>query len=519
MSKRIYTPDEIWNLLVRHRWLILIPVAIGVAAAPLLARLAPPRYRSEAMILVVPQQVPENYVQPTVVETVEDRLPGITAQILSRSRLEQIILEMNLYRAERERQVMEDVVQTMRTRDIRTTAAGRDINSFSVSYVSDDPETARRVAERLTSLYIEQNTRDRADQAESTSKLIDDQIATTKQRLLELEKKLEAYRTQYQGQLPSQVQTNLQSQQNAGMLLQNVNDSINRAEQDRQFLERQIENLKLFPLSAAPAPTGSEQRTLTTAEQLDAARAQLTAQLKVKTEDHPDITTLQRTIAQLEARLENETPLSAATAAQKLTPTEAQRQRELLDLENRLAGTKQQLTTLRADQARLRQTIASYEAKVSVVPTREAELIELTRDYDALSKAYADLLLKKEGASIAAQMERTKIGEQFRILDAASFPQRPYNDLQRWAVLASGAGTGLLLGMFVLGLREYRDSSFRSKDEVVKALSLPVLASIPVMKSDREARAAMRRARAMDVGGSAVLLMSVAVVVVWKFVS
>ena len=58
---------------------------------------APERYRSETLILVVPQRVPDAYVKATVTQSVEDRLPAITEQILSRSRLERIIQEMNLY--------------------------------------------------------------------------------------------------------------------------------------------------------------------------------------------------------------------------------------------------------------------------------------------------------------------------------------------------------------------------------------------------------------------------------------
>ena len=114
MSVRTYTLNEIVSVIARRRWLILVPFAFGVAIAPLLARYAPERYRSEALILVIPQQVPDNYVKPTVSESVEERLPAITDQILSRSRLERIIQEMDLYKAERAREVMEDVVQTMR---------------------------------------------------------------------------------------------------------------------------------------------------------------------------------------------------------------------------------------------------------------------------------------------------------------------------------------------------------------------------------------------------------------------
>ena len=101
-----------------------MPFALGLAAAPLLARLAPERYRSEALILVIPQQVPDDYVTPTMTEAIEERLPAITDQILSRSRLEQIIQQLDLYKDERAREVMEDVVQKMR-RDVTTSAVGK----------------------------------------------------------------------------------------------------------------------------------------------------------------------------------------------------------------------------------------------------------------------------------------------------------------------------------------------------------------------------------------------------------
>ena len=173
-----FAPDEIARLILRRRWVIAVPFAVGVALAPLLAGLVPKRYRSEALIMVIPQRVPDNYVKPTVSEAVEERLPSITNQILSRSRLERIIDEMGLYKAERAEQVMEDVVQMMR-QDITTSAVGRgkeEVDSFRVGYVSENAETARKVTERLASLYIEQNLKDRESQAENTSQFLGTQL-------------------------------------------------------------------------------------------------------------------------------------------------------------------------------------------------------------------------------------------------------------------------------------------------------------------------------------------------------
>ena len=82
--------------------------------------------------------------------------------------------------------------------------------------------------------------------------------------------------------------------------------------------------------------------------------------------------------------------------------------------------------------------------------------------------------------------------------------------------MASGAAAGLVLGLLCVWVLERRDSTFRRADEVLKALSLPVYASIPVMASDHEWRAVKRRSWAMDAGGTAILLAAGAVLVLWR---
>ena len=76
-----------------------------------------------------------------------------------------------------------------------SSVGGKEADSFRVSYVSDNAETARKVTERLASLYIEQNLSDRENQAESTSQFLETQLEDAKRRLIEQEKKLEEYRS------------------------------------------------------------------------------------------------------------------------------------------------------------------------------------------------------------------------------------------------------------------------------------------------------------------------------------
>ena len=159
------------------------------------------------------------------------------------------------------------------------------------SYVSSDPQTAQKVAARLASLYIEENLRDRENLAEETNLFLESQLNEAKERLIEHEKKLEAYRRRYAGELPSQLDSNLQAIQNAQLQLQSVSESINRARERRLLIERQIADAETFPaLVTAPPPVAPvpDAAAPTAERQLEVVQAQLELQRLRLHADHPD---------------------------------------------------------------------------------------------------------------------------------------------------------------------------------------------------------------------------------------
>jgi uncharacterized protein involved in exopolysaccharide biosynthesis len=198
-----------------------------------------------------------------------------------------------------------------------------------------------------------------------------------------------------------------------------------------------------------------------------------------------------------------------------LTPAEAARQKRVRDLTADLEVIDHQIAANMAEESNLKQTIAGYQGKVDLVPTRRAELVELTRDYATVQAAYNDLLKKQEDSKLAANLERRQAGEQFRILDPASFPEKPYNHLLKLEVAVGGSLAGLLLGLGLVGLLEYQDSSFKTEDDVARLLALPVLAIVPILIPERE-RQAQRRRRIVGLAAVFVLLGSVAALAVWR---
>ena len=162
---KTYTPDDYLRIIWRKRWFIAIPTVMIVSMTAVYSMFLPDRYRASTTILIIPQRVPESFVRPTVNAGLSERLNIMSQTILSRTRLERIIQEFNLYERERlqEQMIMEDVVERMR-RDInlnvpRTARRRGGPENFSVSFQSTEPRTAMRVTERLASLFVQENTR------------------------------------------------------------------------------------------------------------------------------------------------------------------------------------------------------------------------------------------------------------------------------------------------------------------------------------------------------------------------
>jgi polysaccharide chain length determinant protein (PEP-CTERM system associated) len=504
-----FTPEDVIQILRRRVWLLLLPLAIVAATTAVVARKLPDRFRSEALIVVVRQRVPESYVKSTVTTRIDDRLQSMMQQILSRTRLERIIQDFNLYPEERRTGIMEDIVDRMRNRDITAQIVQGD--SFRVSYTGRDPRTVMKVTERLASLFIEENLRDRELQAENTDQFLESQLQDARKRLMEHEKKLEQYRKAYSGQLPSQLESNLQVIQNTQMQIQAVLESINRDREKRLLIERQLGEATAIPDAPASGDDGSPG---TAAKQLATANAQLALLQRRLKADHPDIQQAKRVIRDLQKKADAEAleaPLSPDATRSK-SPADVARDAKISNLRAELAQLDRQIASKQGEEQRLRGVASGYQQRVDVAPTRESEMTELNRDYATLQTVYTGLLAKKEDSKMAANMERRQGGEQFKLLDAARVPEKPVSpDRPMWNLF--GLVGGLTVGLGLVALFEYRDGTLRTDDEVTSVLSLPVLAVVPLMRSDVERRRALRNRVIMGVGLGTAVAACLAVVV------
>jgi len=188
----------------QRKWWIAVPtVCAAIVAAVLSQFVMPPAYRAQTLILVEPQRVvPGDDRRVIVLPDRDAQIRRINSLVLSRSRLEAVIQDLDLYREERTREPLIEVVDRM-ARDIRVTAAQDNI--FRLSFVSNDPRTAVRVTERLARYLIEEHASERAAIIGMTSRFLDAEIEDVRRRLTEQEAVLQERRRQNGGQPSSEA--------------------------------------------------------------------------------------------------------------------------------------------------------------------------------------------------------------------------------------------------------------------------------------------------------------------------
>jgi len=491
--------DTVLAVWSRRKWLAVLVFAVPMAAGLSLITFLPDVYRSTATVIVDNQQVPEAFVRSTVTSGLEIRLHTISQEVLSRARLEKLIENFGLYAELRKRAPLEAAIGSLR-RDIKLEIKKAQLTglreatvAFTISYQGRDPKTVARVTNTLASFYAEENVRARERQAGGTAEFLKVQLGETKKGLDVLEQRVSGFKRRYLGELPQQMDANLATLDRLNAQLRQNADSLTRATERRQALSSQLaeaESLLSFTLTypayGVPGAPGAPTPELREAARL-AQRKEDLARLRTQFSDkYPDVVQLAAEVAALEHELaaakarppKSDANPTTATAQSSPPPPAAPVSPYALRLKEALSEVQTELKILKTEEGRLREGIATYQARVENVPRREQEYTELSRDYDSTRELYRSLLKRYEEAQLAESMEQRQKGEQFRVLDPAvpnSQPAAPNRSRLLLMILAGSLG----LAVAAVLLAEQIDTSFHDVDALRAFSNVPVLVSIP----------------------------------------
>ena len=451
---RVYTFDDIGAMIRRRAWVIVVPVLLAAAVTGVvltqMPRPVPVRHADSGRASTSAGELcPGNrhhanrgstaVDQPAAPEPHPARTDHPRLRPLSR---------------DRQSMPMEDVVERMRARHPGSDRQRRRVprqlrRRFAGRGPEGDGSGCRRCSSRRTCATAKCWPRPPTNFSIPSS-------TDARRRLVEQEQQLAQYRVQHAGQLPSQLQSNLQAAQNLQVQAQGLVDSTNRDRDRRLVLERTVMELESRPRAAGGATGRAWGRTgraiaRRAARIVAAVGGRAAGAAETPAPRHgpcpPARSANWRSGSPPRRRpLAGLVPPCDRRAADSATARDAQGR----DGDARPADRRKRATAAECCSSRS----AGYDARIAAVPARESELASLTRDYDTLQKVYADLLSKREQSKVAANLERRQIGEQFTVLDPARLPEKPFSP-NRPLVLLIGLIAGLVLGGGLAGWLEY----------------------------------------------------------------
>jgi polysaccharide biosynthesis transport protein len=468
-----FSPLDYLSIIRRRRWIWLTPILASVLVGLLLVKYLPREYRSSTTIGVTAALVSPNLIYQTTPFDNQERMRAIQQQLLSVPILARVARAEGASESQVTRRMaqLRNGISITVPEPVAATNEPRRLDTFVINYSDSQPDSAQRIANRLASVFVEENSKVRTERANDTTAFIDAQLAASQTRVTELEARLRRSKEAYIGQLPEQTQANLQTL--AGLRQQLVaNATAARSERDRlAVIERQIDaidrNTVDEPGGYRPADSvlSAEARVSTLERDLAAAQA-------VYTDKHPDVQRLKEELALARRDAQN---VRQQPAADRLARLERNPSYQGLVGEREIS--KKRIQDFDRDSQDTQQLIRAYQARVEASPMVEQQLTGIERDVALERQSYADLSAKQRAATISASVERDRSGERFSVLEPATFPSEPIKPVPLRIMLGSLLA-GLCLGAALTLGREYLDTSVRDERDIRDALELPVLGSI-----------------------------------------
>ena len=460
-----------FDIVYRHRVGSLCALAVGLGLTLFAAIMLPKVYRSTTLVMIQPQQVPSEYVSAPITSHIRDRLQALSQIALSRTRLEQIITQYQLYGARRAHgEPMEGVVEFMRRHihidipedpnDSRDARGG----SFRLSYEYFDAPTAQQVTAQLADLFIDEDLKQRAQQAAATTAFLDEQLMKSRAALEAKGREIKLFKDRYQGSLPQDLEVNLKILGDLQTQLQVDNEAFAGVQERRLQLDRELarareDNVTITSMSGEKSSASPEAALTLKQTEL----AELQAQYS---ERHPDVVRMKAEIAALKALIKH-----PKNGEEGMSPLEAELRRETdaMDIQER---------RLQTEIPNLKKGIVNYQKRIAETPAHEQQFANLTRDFNALDADYHRLLDKKLEAQISQNLEQRQEGERFQVLDSANLPKDPEAP-DRKAIAMFGAVLSIFLAGALPFALFFTDTSFKDPDELRRELDVSVAATIP----------------------------------------
>jgi succinoglycan biosynthesis transport protein ExoP len=511
--------EEYFAIIVRRRWWIVLPLFLIWLAVWGVSWLLPTTYQSDALVSAEQEKVSDLYVMENVNVNLQNRLQSTTQQVLSRASLQAIIDRFKLYEAPPRASGFfkpKDPVDQMRG-DIKIELVGSpgyrgEFVTFKIHYSADTPELAQQVNSELTSLFINENVRAQRQLSENTTAFLDKELADARAKMEEQEGEVSAFKAKHVGNLPGQLQSNVQILAGLQAQLASTLHALDTSKQQKIYLESLLQQYQ-----SAQASLGGDSTVIST-QVLDKVLRDLRLQIQNLrtryTDDHPDIVALKDEIAKTEVlRKQNEAEIasnqqtakpasaidfSAADGLQRGSPT------AIMQLQSQLKANQLEIQNEQQHAKDLELQTASYQGRLNLTPETEQELGVVSRGYDEAKFNYNSLLQKQTQSQLATSLGQQHQGQQFRIIDPPKLPDKP-SAPNRFLISLCGLALGAVFGVGLTTILELTDVRYRHEKDLEGILPARMLVGIPRLSTPEEDRSRLV-ARYIEYGAVALVV-------------
>ncbi len=562
-EENIKTITEYLEVLNRRKGLLLISFLTVGFLGFVLAMKLPPVYRSFATILIEDQQIPRSMVETTITDFADKRIELIRQRVMTRDRILSIIQKHKVYLDERDKLVPSELVKrfqedaeiTMISADVLDPSrgvGGKATIAFTLAFNDRNPVLAQAVANELVSLFLDENTRVRAQRAAKTTDFLSAEAEKLKAEMKGFETQIMDFKAKHGNSLPEMLQNNLSSLDRVTQLLRQTDSDIriakdrivyltdalrqsedevpasqtgkplNKDEQLRllksEFIhlsslympthpdvlrvKRQIQNLD--PAFDGEASEDDAHKELTDAEN------ELIALKKKYSETHPDVLKQEKRVAKLTEEL-----AKAANKAAELVDDAHQGNTLYISIANQLSTTQNELDYLLKIREQSQKNMKELQSYIDETPLVEKEYQDLLRMRQTSLNKYAELEAKHREAKLAQTLEEEQKGETFTLIEPPIAPEKPEKPNKKKIILL-GFGLGLTSGLGLTILLELLHEAIRGAKALERITGKPPIVVIPYIETPLDR--ALRTRRLTLIWIISVLIMIAAILLTHFFV-